>query len=384
MNNLNQHYLISHAQNREDIILSGFFRDVSTGFYVDIGANDPAIDSVTKLFYEKGWNGINVEPIDQLYKKLVNSRPRDINLNIGISNKSGDMVFREYGKFHGLSTFSKDIYTDYDKLAKSSKDYDDFKEYSVKIKTLKQIFKENKVNVINFMKVDVEGYEYEVLKSNDWSVFRPQVICIEANHISKDWRPFLIKNKYTVVFFDGLNEYYVAEEAQTIKEKFSYIETMLPTPIIDYRVVGVIEHYKNEKLKADAQNVELSNQLYTLQHNLHVAQEELRELSRLKGLAKGIARKINTIVEEKILPTKYQGPALPVKSPNTNIVLMGSSPDEIFTSIKEYDNHALKKLNPPAHRIRYAVLKIHRKVVIKSVKKGVRLVKKSLKSIRER
>lgn len=381
----NQPYTISHAQNREDIILSGFFPNINDGFYVDVGANDPSLDSVTKYFYEKGWSGINVEPINRFYKRLVDARPRDINLNIGISDKAGTMTFREYGEFHGLSTFSKKTYKDYDKLAEQNKQYGDFVERTVKIKTLQQIFTENEVKKINFMKVDVEGYEYEVLKGNDWKLFRPQVICIEANHISKDWRPILTENKYSLIFFDGLNEYYVADEAKSVKSSFSYVQTILPTPIVDYRVVGIIEHYKKEKLKADARNVELSNQVYATQHQLYVAQQELHELSRLRGLAKGLAHKINIIIEGMILPPKYHGVIAPKPITATEIrTVEGGSASEILESIKEYDAQSLRKLNPPAHKIRYGVLKIHRKVVIRSLKLTGKVAKKAIKKIRQR
>jgi hypothetical protein len=76
------------------------------------------------------------------------------------------------------------------------------------------------------LKVDVEGHEYEVLAGNDWSRFRPEVICIEADHIIKDWRPLLRKNGYKLVFFDGLNEYYADSKTDRAK-KFNFIKHVL-------------------------------------------------------------------------------------------------------------------------------------------------------------
>ena len=87
-------YLVSYAQNREDIIINSFFPDIKEGFYVDIGANDPDDDSVTKIFYQKGWKGLNVEPSPKLYSKLVKNRTRDINVNVGASNKEAKLQFR--------------------------------------------------------------------------------------------------------------------------------------------------------------------------------------------------------------------------------------------------------------------------------------------------
>ncbi len=82
---------IYYSQNREDIILDSFFPDVEEGFYVDVGAYDPDHDSVTKLFYLKGWHGINIEPQEKRHQLFVKKRKRDTNLNIGISSKSGSL-----------------------------------------------------------------------------------------------------------------------------------------------------------------------------------------------------------------------------------------------------------------------------------------------------
>ena len=81
-------YLVSYAQNREDIILDGFFKNENQGFYVDIGAYDPDIDSVTRYFYNKGWRGINIEPQQERLDLFLSKRPDDLNICAGISNKN--------------------------------------------------------------------------------------------------------------------------------------------------------------------------------------------------------------------------------------------------------------------------------------------------------
>ena len=80
----------SYAQELEDIILYVALQDVDEGFYIDIGANDPIEISVTKFFYDRGWSGINVEPLRSKCALLENERPRDINLCIGISDRRGE------------------------------------------------------------------------------------------------------------------------------------------------------------------------------------------------------------------------------------------------------------------------------------------------------
>ena len=312
----------------------------------------------------------------------MHHRPNDINLNFGISNKEGKLKFREYKGIHGLSTFSELSKADYDNLAKTDPRYQDFVETEVEIKTLKNALSSlNVPETIHFMKVDVEGYEYEVLSGNDWDKYRPQVICIEANHIKNDWRPMLAKNKYTFVFFDGLNDYYVANEAKEVKERFSYIETLLPTPILDYRAVGIVEYYKNEKLKADAKNVDINNELYVLKHELYVAEEQLRELSRLRGLIKGLFKKFDFIIEDIILPHAYRGDVCPDPVSGTPLSLSpGSNSSDILKNIQRYDE-SLRGLNPPEYKVRYKLLYFYRKYIYRTLKSFASLCKRIIKKI---
>ena len=75
--------MISFAQNFEDVMLYRVFRGQPTGFYIDVGAADPTHRSVTRLFYDLGWRGINIEPRQMFFEELQHARPRDINLDCG-------------------------------------------------------------------------------------------------------------------------------------------------------------------------------------------------------------------------------------------------------------------------------------------------------------
>ena len=199
--------IVSYAQYREDLILLALLLDVKKGYYVDIGANYPTIDSVTKLFYDKGWSGINVEPIKSLHEQLQKERPRDTNLQCGIGSKAGEeALFREYKNISGHSTFVDSQKEAHDESVESV-------DYKVQIQTLEQIFNKYKPGHINFLKIDVEGYEYEVIKGNNWLKYRPEVICIEANHIDKPWQKILEQKNYKLFIHDGLNDYYVSKES---------------------------------------------------------------------------------------------------------------------------------------------------------------------------
>lgn len=195
--------LTTYAQNREDLYLYALLSNVEKGFYIDVGANHESLHSVTKMFYELGWSGINIEPNKKLISELNKKRKRDINLQVGISDKNGKMSFREYPDFDGLSTLSEDI----KELYKDRK-YN-FVDYEIPVKTLKSILRMNKVKAIDFLKIDVEGHELAVLEGNDWNTFRPKVVTFEGTDGDR-CIAFCKKQGYRLEFFDGLN-YYMAD-----------------------------------------------------------------------------------------------------------------------------------------------------------------------------
>ena len=98
---------ISYSQHLEDLVLYSIFYDVKNGFYIDVGAHDPNIISVTKAFYLLGWYGINIEPLPEKYKALKNSRKRDINLNLGIGEKKGIAILNIDTKCKACTSISK-------------------------------------------------------------------------------------------------------------------------------------------------------------------------------------------------------------------------------------------------------------------------------------
>lgn len=203
----------TYAQYNEDIILLALLHDIEKGFYVDVGANYPVVDSVTKLFYEKGWRGINIEPIPALFKQLQKERPADINLQVGVGEKAGELQFYENVHIPGHSSFSRS--------EAEHADSEDLKVYSVKIKTLEEIFKANSVKEIHFLKIDVEGFEEQVIRGNDWKHYRPMIVCIEANHRKTAWQDVLLESNYRLFITDGLNEYYIADEEWARTDNFA-------------------------------------------------------------------------------------------------------------------------------------------------------------------
>ena len=166
----------SYSQEGEDIILSRYLDSVEKGFYIDIGAHHPKRLSNTYQFYKRGWNGINIDPMPGSMKPFNRFRKRDINLEIGISTNSEELNYYIFNE-KALNTFSE----------KNAKIWSEKPPYKIKniIKTkttqLKHIIEQNINNnqKIHFMSIDVEGYENQVIDSNDWKKYRPFFILLE-------------------------------------------------------------------------------------------------------------------------------------------------------------------------------------------------------------
>lgn len=196
----------SDSQYLEDIILDSIFKGKNKGFYVDIGANDPDEISNTKMFYERGWNGINVEPNVRLYNKLCSVRTNDINLNVGIGDECDNMKFHELDP-DTLSTFSEESAKENIKIYKAKV----VSKTSVKVITLKKLFDDYcQDKVVDFMSVDSEGFEKQILSSNDWKTYRPIAIVVEINQdFDGSVLSYLINQEYSLIYCNGTNGIFV-------------------------------------------------------------------------------------------------------------------------------------------------------------------------------
>lgn len=213
--------MISYAQNFEDVMLERVFKEQARGFYIDVGAWDDVICSVTKHFYDKGWHGINLEPVSTYHEKYQKSRQRDINLNLALLDKPGTVTLHEILDT-GLSTF--DPHHAAEHKAKGLK----VREYEVGISTLETICAQYvQDQPIDFLKVDTEGTEFRVLKGGDWQRFRPRIVIIEATLPNSavtsytDWEPFILEQGYLFAYFDGLNRFYIRQEEPELLGHFS-------------------------------------------------------------------------------------------------------------------------------------------------------------------
>jgi FkbM family methyltransferase len=215
------------SQFYEDYILAYVFKNYKTGFYVDVGANDPDNDNVTKYFYERGWRGVNIEPNADEFKKIIHSRPRDSNYNVGIANTEATLTFYQgQGGHDSLSTFDK---ANAEKLNKESNIA--FKEIPIPVTTLTKILQKASLPEISFISIDVEGFEKQVIESMDFKKYKPAVLCIEATEPTTEipsyqaWEDILLTNNYIFAMFDGLNRYYVHKDhVSSLLPRFIFID----------------------------------------------------------------------------------------------------------------------------------------------------------------
>jgi FkbM family methyltransferase len=213
---------ISYAQRFEDLYLMRCFGDRADGFYIDIGSGHPVYDNVSFAFYLKGWHGITVEPNPWLARLSRAVRPRDRHVEALVGSRCGEATFYRVRDYHGLSTMNPDhaqaALTQFGKSADA---------ITVPLTTLAALCGGQAPASFDFLKIDVEGAEPEVLFGGDWQRFRPKLIVVEAlapytlAPAWEQWEPFLAQHGYSYVWFDSLNRYYLAQEAGELAACFT-------------------------------------------------------------------------------------------------------------------------------------------------------------------
>jgi len=214
---------ISYAQNFEDVMLWRALKHIEQGFYIDIGAAWPDLDSVTKAFYDRGWNGINVEPHPELHRQLQESRPHDQNLRLAIGDREGYLVMNFF-KGTGLSTLDDAIADKHQQAGWR------LKRQETQVTTMTKVWLQHVPDAqdVHFLKVDVEGMEESVLRGNDWKKNRPWIVIVESTmpmsqvESHKTWEPLLFSANYLFAYADGVNRFYVAVEHPEILLSFQY------------------------------------------------------------------------------------------------------------------------------------------------------------------
>lgn len=210
---------VSYAQNFEDVMLARALGDVESGFYIDIGAQDPVIDSVSLAFYQRGWRGINIEPTRQYFDKLARARPEDCVEQLAVGDQEGCLAFYEFPDT-GLSTADPGIAKRHQAAG--------FRvvQTEVPVVRLETLLNRCTNRDVHWLKIDVEGMEKSVLDSWGTSAVRPWILLIESTKpltqeaSYEDWETAVLEKGYVFAYFDGLNRFYVHEDHNKLHEAF--------------------------------------------------------------------------------------------------------------------------------------------------------------------
>ena len=216
---------ISHAQNCEDVVLWRALAQIQGGRYVEVGANHPENDSITRSFYDAGWSGITVEPVTMFADLHRTERPRDLLVEAVIAD-SGEatMTLHIFGDT-GLSTIVDEISEEHQKAGLAENDV------VVPVKRLDDVLADAgwEGTDIHLMTIDTEGAEASVLHTIDMRTWRPWVLVIEstlpntATPSHDAWESSVIDAGYEFCLFDGLSRFYVAvERAAELRAALSY------------------------------------------------------------------------------------------------------------------------------------------------------------------
>lgn len=173
---------VTHAQHGDDLVIRAVFDNlgIDSPSYLDIGAHHPTNISNTKLFYDAGSCGINVEANPYLFQQFMVDRPRDINLNFGVGTESGFLDFYMVDEYSGRNSF------DHATVEAFVNDYPEFSIREIRqlpVMTVAQVLSNRAIP--DFLTIDVEGLDYDILDSIDFERFPFKVICVEVGGLDK-------------------------------------------------------------------------------------------------------------------------------------------------------------------------------------------------------
>lgn len=292
--------LVSFAQNGEDIVLSRALKPWDRkGFWVDCGAGHPKYDSVTKLFSQFGWTGINIEPLDDEFMLLTQDRPLDENIQCLLGEHEGiGSIYAGPAENRGSST------TDPALVERYAKEFGQtFSKSQVPIRRLDEILRLKSRPTIDFLKIDVEGAELDLLRGIDLSEFNPRIIVIEATRpnstelVHESWEDRVLNGGYVCALFDGLNRFYV-------KRNDAELTAMLLAP------ANTLDNYKTNielglKQVADSAQEIINNHLEQFETAEKYAQSLQDENTKLQ-IALANSELVNANQQQKVIDAEEQ------------------------------------------------------------------------------
>lgn len=261
---MNMQQKISYAINAEDIVLDRLFANQSYGRYIDIGASFPTLGSITKIFYGRGWRGINVEPSPIEFEQLMNERGDDVNLTVAVSDFVGTAeFFVGTPEQFGLGTLDPTI-ANRSLGAEATP-------IQVSVTTLARIVDEFVAGPVDFLNINVGGLEHAVIAGTNWENFHPRVVVVEAMApwstvpTHESWEPLLLRAHYVCALFDGLNRFYAKDDDSEALALLGAPANVLDR-YVSYDLWSIKENY--EKLSVHNAEIEKHNQ--QLQHRINM------------------------------------------------------------------------------------------------------------------
>lgn len=219
---------VSYAQNFEDVMLWRALKHVGPGRYIDIGAQDPMVDSVSLAFYEQGWRGVHVEPNPEYARLLRAARPDETVIEAAISTAGGTIAFFEIMDT-GLSTGVAAIAEEHRREGFASR------RIEVPAMKLARLLDRFEGQDVHWLKIDVEGMEEDAIASWAPSTVRPWIVVVESTRpgspesTGTPWESALLGLGYERVYRDGLNNFYLSRQHLDLKRHFE-----VPPNVFDY------------------------------------------------------------------------------------------------------------------------------------------------------
>lgn len=212
--------ITSYAQNFEDVMLWRALAHVDHGLYIDIGAQDPIVDSVSLAFHEHGWRGVHVEPTSHYAELLRQQRPGDMVIQAAVGDGQAVLRFFEIPGT-GISTADSVIADQHRERGF------DVREITVPSVPLSAVFEAVGEAEVHWLKIDVEGFEAQVLSSWGGTSLRPWIVVVESIlplsriETHQKWEATLLSYGYASVYFDGVNRFYVSDAHPELKNAFN-------------------------------------------------------------------------------------------------------------------------------------------------------------------
>lgn len=249
---------MSYAQNLEDVVLWRALHGQTPGRYVEVGANDHTKHSISRAFYDRGWSGVEVEPVPALAAAFREARPRDVVVEAAVTSQDREEVVLHLIPDTGLSTLRDDVGAEH---ARSGWPVE---EVTVPARRLDAVLDEHLQpgEDIHFLVIDTEGAERSVLESIDLRRWRPWVLVIEATapmsdqRTHEDWEELVLDAGYRHCLFDGLSRWYVAEEHPELEHALDH-----PACVLDHFVSQRLHDADQEVTDLRSANAGLTDQV---------------------------------------------------------------------------------------------------------------------------